>query len=147
MRDKLLGVVAAALGLLLVALPLSQGFAGEAEKKEPAAAKEKKAATPKETKEVPAAPEKPVEAEKPAGLVGTIVAVVAESRTLVVDVPLGKDVLRIGAEVTKTTRVEAAGAAASFESLKPGARVRIQFRRVATGDEATLVEILRGPKR
>lgn len=67
-----------------------------------------------------------------------------ESRTLVVDVPLSADVLRIGAEITKRTKIEAAGAAASFESLKPGARVRLNFRRVATGNEAISVEILRG---
>jgi hypothetical protein len=115
------------LALLLLAAPLSLGQAGEAEKKEPA----------------PAAPTAP---EKPAGLVGTIVAVAPESRTLVVDVPLGTEVLRIGAVVTDKTKIEAAGKAATFESLKSGARVRITFRRVATGDEAISVEILRSPK-
>jgi hypothetical protein len=86
------------------------------------------------------------EAEKPAGLVGTIVAVAPESRTLVVDVPLGTDVLRIGAVVTDKTKIEAAGKAAPFESLKSGARVRMTFRRVAAGDEAISVQILRSPK-
>ena len=85
------------------------------------------------------------EAEKPAGLVGTIVAVAPESRTLVVDVPLGMQVLRIGAVVTDKTKIEAAGEAATFESLKSGARVRIIFRRVPSGDEAISVEVLRGP--
>jgi hypothetical protein len=112
------------LALLLIAAPLSLGQAGEAEKKEP----------------VPAA------AEKRAGLVGTILHVTPESRTLVVDVPLGKDVLRIGAAVTDKTKIEAAGKAAPFESLKPGARVRISFRRVVTGNEAISVEVLRGPE-
>jgi len=132
------------LGLFLVALPLAPTLAGEAEKKEPAPAKEeKKAGAPAETK---AAPEKAAAAERPAGLVGKIVAVVPATRTLVVDVPLGKETLRIGAEVTQKTKLEAAGKAVSLESLKPGDRVRIQFRRVATGDEAISVEILPGPK-
>ena len=77
---------------------------------------------------------------------GTIVAIVPSSRTLVVDVPLGKEVLRIGAEVTKETKITTAGAAASFDSLKVGARVRINFRKVATVDEALSVEVLRSPK-
>lgn len=85
-------------------------------------------------------------AQATAGFVGTIVAVIPESRTLVVDVPLSADVLRIGAQITKRTKIEAAGAAASFESLTPGARVRLTFRRVATGNEAISVEILGGPR-
>jgi hypothetical protein len=113
------------LALLLLAAPHSLGQAGEAEKKALAPA---------------TAP------EKPAGLVGTIVAVTPESRTLVVDAPLGTEVLRIGAVVTETTKIEAAGKTAPFESLKPGARVRITYRRVATGDEAITVSILRSPK-
>ena len=132
------------LGIFLATLPLAPALAGEAEKKEPAPAKEeKKAGAPAEAK---AAPEKPAAAEKPAGLVGTLVAVVPASRTLVVDVPLGKEMLRIGAEVTKETKITAAGAAVSFDSLKVGARVRINFRKVATGDEALSVEVLRSPK-
>jgi hypothetical protein len=63
-----------------------------------------------------------------------------------VDVPLGTEVLRVGAVVTDKTKIEAAGKAATFESLKSGARVRITFRRVATGDEAISVEVLRSPK-
>lgn len=135
----------AGLALLLAALPPSRGLAGEAEQKASApATEEKKTGAPPATKTAP--PPEKAAAEKPAGLVGTIVAVVPESRTLVVDVPLGKDVLRIGAEVTKKTRIEAGGAAASFDSLKPGARVRIHFRRIKTGDEAISVEILGGPQ-
>jgi len=132
------------LALFLLALPLSMGLAGEAEKKEPAPAKEeKKAAAPAEAK---ATPEKPAVPEKPAGHVGTIIAVVPASRTLVVDVPLGKEVLRVGADVTPKTKITAAGAPVSLDSLQPGARVRINFRRVTDGDEAISVEVLRGPK-
>ncbi|MFI5342535.1 MAG: hypothetical protein ACHQ7N_22220 [Candidatus Methylomirabilales bacterium] len=137
MENRVLSSVVLGLAVFLTALPLSRGLAGEAEKKEPAPATEEK-------KEV-AAPEKPA-AEKPAGLVGRIVAVVPESRTLVVDVPLGKEVLRIGAGVTEKTKITAEGKAISLESLKPGARVRLNFRRVATGDEAISVEVLRGAR-
>lgn len=137
MKKRFLWPTFLGLALSLVALPLAPAPAGEAEKKEPAPAKEEEKA---------AAPEKPAAAEKPAGLVGTVIAVVPASRTLVVDVPLGKDVLRIGAEVTDKTKIRAGGKAASFESLRPGARVRINFRRVATGDEAISVEVLRGGK-
>lgn len=137
MRKRFLWPTLLGLALSLVALPLAAALAGEAEKKEAAPAKEGEKA---------AAPEKPPAPEKPAGLVGTVIAVVPASRTLVVDVPLGKDVLRIGAEVTDQTKIRADGKAASFESLKPGARVRINFRRVATGDEAISVEVLRGGK-
>ena len=104
--------------LFPLALPVSSALAGEAEKR----------------------------AQATAGFVGTIVAVIPESRTLVVDVPLSADILRIGAEITKRTKIEAAGAAASFESLTPGARVRLTFRRLATGNEAISVEILDGPR-
>lgn len=77
---------------------------------------------------------------------GTIVAAVPQSRTLVVDVPLGKDTLRVGAEVTNKTKIEVAGKKASLGDLKPGARVRINFHRVPTGDVATSVEVPRGPE-
>jgi hypothetical protein len=143
-RKACLRLTVLGLGLFLVALPLAPALAGEAEKKEAAPAKEeKKAEAPAETK---AAPGKPAAAERPAGLVGKIVAVVLASRTLVVDVPLGKEMLRIGAEVTQKTKLEAAGKAVSLESLKPGDHVRIQFRRIATGDEAISIEILGSPK-
>jgi hypothetical protein len=81
------------------------------------------------------------------GLVGTIIAVVPESRTVVVDVPLDRGVLRVGAELTGKTRIVAGGAPASFEALKAGARVRLAIRRIPTGTEATLVEVLREPAR
>ena len=67
-------------------------------------------------------------------------------RTLVVDVPLGKEVLRVGAEVTDKTKLTAAGKAVSLDRLKAGDRVRIEFRRVATGDEAIAVEALRSER-
>lgn len=126
------------LGVFLGTLPVSPVLAGEAEKKEPAPAKEEKKAEP--------AVEAKAAAEKPAGLVGTVIAVVPASRTLVVDVPLGKEVLRVGAEVTGKTKIRGAGGVTSLDRLKPGDRVRIDFRRVETGDEAIAVEILRSSK-
>lgn len=144
MKRRLFWLMGFGLALFLAVLPLAPASAGEAEKKEPAPAKEeKKAGAPAETK---AAPEKPAAAEKPAGLVGTVIAVVPASRTLVVDVLLGKEVLRVGAEVTDKTKLTAAGKAVSLDRLKPGDRVRIEFRRVATGDEAISVEVLRSAK-
>ncbi len=139
-------LVVLGVALLLAALPAALGLAGEAEKKLAPAETNQPAETPKKPKEstqAPAAPEKPAAAKKPAGLVGTVVAVVPGSRTLVVNVPRGQDVLRIGAAVTERTKIRAGAAPASFDSLlKEGDRVRIQFRRVATGDEATTVEVL-----
>jgi hypothetical protein len=77
-------------------------------------------------------------------LVGTIVAVVPESQTILVEVLLGADVLRVGAAVTSQTKIEAEGRAAVFEDLEAGHRVRLTFRRIATGNEAVSVQILRG---
>lgn len=134
MKWRIFWLMAFGWALLLAGLPLAPASAGEAEKK---------ADAPAETK---AAPEKPAAAEKPAGLVGTVIAAVPASRTLVVDVPLGKEVLRVAAEVTDKTKLTAAGKAVSLDRLKAGDRVRIEFRRVATGDEAIAVEVLRGAK-
>lgn len=78
---------------------------------------------------------------------GTIIAVVPESRTVVVDVPLEEGILRVGAELTDRTRILAGGDPASFDRLEPGARVRLDVRRVPTGTEATRVEVLWGPAR
>jgi hypothetical protein len=77
-------------------------------------------------------------------LVGTIVAIVPESQTLLVDVRVGADVLRVGAAVTPQTKIEANGNPAAFEDLEAGSRVRLIFRRIATGNEAISVQILHG---
>ena len=79
-------------------------------------------------------------------LVGTIVAVVPESQTILVDVRVSADLLWVAAVVTPRTRIEATGAPASFEDLQPGNRVRLNFRRITTGNEALSVEVLRGAK-
>ncbi len=82
-------------------------------------------------------------AKRPAGLVGKVVAVTPKSRTVVVDVPLGKHTLRIGAAVTDQTRILLGGKTASLEALKEGERVRIIYHRTSTGDVATALEVLR----
>jgi hypothetical protein len=81
-----------------------------------------------------------------ATLAGTIVAFVPESSTLVVDVPLSADVLRVGAVLTPETKIETGGRPASIQDLKSGSRVRLTFRRIATGNEAVAVEVVRGPR-
>lgn len=139
----------AALGMLLslAAVPPPRALAGEAEKKGEAPAKAGPGAPAQATEpakpETSAAKSEKAEApKKPGGLVGTVIAAVPTSKTLVVDVRLGKQVLRVGAIVTAKTKITAGGEPASFDRLKEGARVRIQFRRVATGDETIAVEVL-----
>lgn len=62
---------------------------------------------------------------------------------LVVDVPCGRDVPLIGALVTNKIKIEAAGAAATIESLRSGTRMRISFCRVADGDVRNFRRALR----
>jgi hypothetical protein len=133
MRKRSFWLMAIGLVSILLVLPPAAGMAGEPEQKPQA---------PTESKAPPAPPQTPVAAENPAGLVGAVIAFVPASRTLVVDVFLGPQVLRVGAVLTNKTRLHAAGVPAPFDLLKPGARVRIQFRRVEDGDEATSVDIL-----
>jgi len=75
-------------------------------------------------------------------LVGTIVAIVPESRTILVDVRVSADVLRVGAVVTPQTKIEANGNPLGFADLEAGSRVRLTFRRIPTGNEAVSVHIL-----
>jgi hypothetical protein len=89
----------------------------------------------------------PAKAEKPAGLVGTVVAVLPESNTLVVDVPHGKDHLLVGGMVTGQTKIVIGGKAAALENLTWGQKVRINIRRVTTGTELLTVEALDRPAR
>ena len=77
-------------------------------------------------------------------LVGTVIALVPDSRTIMVDVPLAQDALRLGGTMPETARITLDGAPAELDALTPGTRVRIEFRRTLTGNEATAVELLRG---
>ena len=126
-------------GLMVVLAPTSAVQAGEEKKAVEPANEEKKAEAPAEKKEH-------AKAKKPAGLVGTIVAVLPESNTLVVDVPQGKDYLRVGAVVTAQTKVMIGGKKAALENLTWGQKVRINIRRVPTGSELLSVEALDQPK-
>lgn len=76
-------------------------------------------------------------------LVGTLVAVDPESKTTVVDVPLGSEVLRVGAVAEDTATITAFGKSATLASLITGERVRITFRREPDGDAATAIAVLR----
>ena len=107
-----------ALGVVLLAMPVSRPAADEAERQ--------------------------ASATRAAAYVGTVVAVTPDSRTLVVDVPLRETVLRVGAEVTDTTRITADGQAVSLDRLQTGDRVRISVRRIETGNEAISIEVLSG---
>jgi hypothetical protein len=140
-------------GLMVVLAPLSAVSAGEEKKAvEPAQQAQKAEAPAAEEKAEgsagkPAGKKEPAKAEKPGGLVGTIVAVLPESNTLVVDVPHGKDYLRVGGMVTRQTRVRIGGKPAALENLTDGQKVRISIRRVPTGTELLSVETLDQPKR
>ncbi len=135
--------------LLLGGMP-ALGYGAEAEQKaEPPVKSEKSEEATTATPETPKAPkseEKAVAVKRPAGLVGKIVAITPKSRTIVADVPHGKETLRIGAEIGDRTKIAMGGKTASFESLKEGEQVRISYHRTRTGDAATSVEVLRASK-
>jgi hypothetical protein len=104
------------------------------------------AQTEKATPETPAKSEQPATVTRPAGLVGTIVAVAPESQTIVADVALGKETLRLGAETTDETKILVGGKKASLDALKAGERVRISYHRTARGDVANSVVALQNSK-
>jgi hypothetical protein len=114
------------LGLALGVLLVSQALAAEVK---PTALPQEKAGQSPEARTL---------------LVGTVIAVVPDSRTIVVDVPLAQDVRRLGATMSDTVRITVGGAPAGLDALTPGTRVRIEYRRIPTGNKATAVEILRG---
>ncbi len=131
--------LAIAAGVMAVLASMSPAQAGEQKKVAEPAKEEKKAEAPAEKKEA-------TKAEQPAGLVGTVVAVLPENNTLVVDVPHGKDYLRVGGMVTGKTRITIGGKKAALEHLIWGQKVRINIRRVETGTELLSVEALDQPK-
>ena len=135
-------------GAMVALGPVSPLQAGEEKKAAVPAKEEKKAEAPAAEKkaEAPAEKKEAAKAEQPAGLVGTVVAVLPESNTLVVDVPHGKDYLRVGGVVTGKTRITIGGQKAALENLTWGQKVRINFRRVETGTELLSVEALDRPK-
>jgi nucleoid-associated protein YgaU len=145
MKNRYVWLVLLGALALVVAAPSSRALAGEAQQKAAEPAQEEKKAEPamEEKKAEPAKEEKKAEAEKPAGMVGKIVAVAAQVETLVVDIPLGKDVLTVGGWVTPKTKITREGKAVKLDSLKAGERVRVTFHRIPTGDNFTSVEVLK----
>jgi hypothetical protein len=137
-------MVAAGLPLLLIGGSPAVGRATETD-----ATAEQPKTTEQATTKVPEASASPVTtakapaAKRPAGLVGEVVAVNPNSHTIVVDVPQGKDTLRIGAEITDQTKVLVGGKEASLDALKEGERVRIVYHRTSDGDAATSLVVLR----
>jgi hypothetical protein len=136
-------------------LPLIGGspVLGLAAQTEPARQPPAKAEQPKRTEQTTTkAPEasassvataKAPAAKRPARLLGTVIAVTPNSHTIMADIPLGKDTLRIGAETTDRTKIVARGKKASLEALKDGEPVRIAYHRTSTGDVATSLEVVR----
>jgi Cu/Ag efflux protein CusF len=120
-----------------------------AKAEQPAATAEQPKTTEQATTKAPqaspsaAATAKAPSVKRPVGLVGKVVAVTPKSRTIVVDVPEGKETLRIGAEITDQTKIREGGKKASLDALKEGEQVRIAFHRTNTGDVATSLDVLR----
>lgn len=153
MKRKAIRMLVTGVSLILIggapALVLAAGTEQKAQPPAKAGTSEKKEEATREatgSSKAPKAAEKPAVTKRPAGLTGTIVAVVPQSRTLVVDVPRGKDVLRIGAEVTNRTQIRVRGKKAPLGALQEGERVRLNFRRIATGDQALSVDVLRAAR-
>ena len=157
MATKWAWMAVAGLPLLLIGGSPTVGRAAQTEPaghpsaktEQPTATAEQPKTTEQATAKAPEASASPVTtakapaAKRPAGLVGKVVAVTPKSRTIVVDVPQGKDTLRIGAEVTDQTKVLVGGKKASLDALKEGEQVRISFHRMSTGDVATSLDALR----
>jgi hypothetical protein len=107
---------------------------------------EKKAAEPaKESPkaEASAAQQAPAMAERPAGVVGSILAVVPEADTLVVNMPLGNRVVTVGGWMTPKTKIIREGRAVKLDSLEAGGRGRVTFHSIPTGDNFSMVEVLK----
>ncbi len=139
----------AGLPLLLIGAAPTAGRAAQAEPAGQSSAKtEQPQTTEQTTTKAPealgnaAATAKAPEAKRPAGLVGKVIAVTPKSDTIVVDVPLGKETLRIGAMATDQTRILVGGKKASLDALKTGERVRISYYRTNAGDVATSLQVL-----
>ncbi|OGT25847.1 MAG: hypothetical protein A2Z17_01005 [Gammaproteobacteria bacterium RBG_16_66_13] len=90
----------------------------------------------------PAPAEKAQDGDGPVGHIGTLVAVSLGMRTVVVDIPLEKGVLRVGADVTEKTTLTEGGKRIELDALNRGDRVRLEFQRVPHGDIATALERL-----
>lgn len=118
----------------VLGLVVGLAWAGTSETTDPSREKEKAAA--------PAPAERAQDGDGPVGHIGTVVAVSLGMRTVVVDIPLEKGVLRVGADVTEETALAEGGKRIDLDMFNPGDRVRLEFRRVPHGDVATALERL-----
>jgi hypothetical protein len=75
-------------------------------------------------------------------LVGTLIAVDEKGPTIVVDVPLAKSPLRVGARLTKRSILTSQGTRIALGALKPGQKLHIIVRPVADGDELISADVL-----
>ncbi len=60
-------------------------------------------------------------------MVGKVVAVVPASRTIVMEAPVGKTVMTVGAEVPDKASITAGKAAKSLSDIKVGDRIRLKW--------------------
>ncbi len=60
-------------------------------------------------------------------MVGKVVAVVPGSRTIVMETPVGKTVMTVGAEVPEKASITAGKAAKSLSDIKVGDKIRLKW--------------------
>ena len=60
-------------------------------------------------------------------MVGKVVALASGSRTIVMEAPLGKSVLTVGAEVPEKASITAGKVAKSFSDIKVGDTIRMRW--------------------
>ena len=60
-------------------------------------------------------------------MTGKVSAVTLSSKTIVVEIPLGKDSLTVGGEVTDETEVSVDGKTATLNDIKVGDRVTVRW--------------------
>ncbi len=80
-------------------------------------------------------------AQKRAGA-GTVSAITMESRSVVVQIPHGRDSLTVGAEVPPDAVLRADGRAIDLGKIRPGDRVRITWSRHEQGLTAHEIIVL-----
>jgi hypothetical protein len=81
------------------------------------------------------------------GDTGTVSAVTVSSRTIVVEIPRGKDSLTVGAEVPPGAVLQAGGKKIDLSDIRKGDRVRIEWTHREQGDVARKILVLEGKKR
>lgn len=77
------------------------------------------------------------------GDTGKVAAVTESSRTIVVEIPRGKDSLTVGAEVLPDAVLRAEGRTIGLSEIKAGDRVRIEWSRGERGDMAHKIILLK----